>query len=63
MLTCKISKLFIRTIEQLCIFAKYHRIFLKNCATEEQEFFLQRVSIWVSIQNKFQVPRSHSIGE
>ena len=27
------------------------------------KFFLQRVSIWVNIQNKFQVPRSHSIGE
>ena len=25
--------------------------------------FLHRVSIWVNIQKKFQVPRSHSIGE
>ena len=25
------------------------------------KFFLQRVSIWVNIPNKFQVPRSHSI--
>ena len=23
---------------------------------------LHRVSIWVNVQNKFQVPRSHSIG-
>ena len=27
------------------------------------KFGLHRVSIWVNIQNKFQVPRSHSIGE
>ena len=27
------------------------------------KFGLQRVSIWVIIQKKFQVPRSHSIGE
>ena len=27
------------------------------------KFSLQRVSIWVNIQKKFQVPRSHSIGE
>ena len=27
------------------------------------KFGLQRVSIWVNIQKKFQVPRSHSIGE
>ena len=27
------------------------------------KFDLQRVSIWVNIQKKFQVPRSHSIGE
>ena len=27
------------------------------------KFGLQRVSIWVNIQKKFQVSRSHSIGE
>ena len=27
------------------------------------KFGLHRVSIWVNIQKKFQVPRSHSIGE
>ena len=27
------------------------------------KFVLHRVSIWVNIQKKFQVPRSHSIGE
>ena len=37
MLLCKISKLFIRTIVQLRILARYHRIFLQNCATEEDE--------------------------
>ena len=39
MLTCKISKLFIRTIVQLWIFASYHRIFLEKCATEEHEIW------------------------
>ena len=41
----------------------YHRIFLKNCATDEHEFFLYKVSIKVNIEKKFHVPRSHSIGE
>ena len=63
MLICKISNLFNRTIVQLWIFASYHRIFLEKCVTEEHEIGLQRVSIWVNIQKKFQVPRSHSIGE
>ena len=49
------------------LFSSYHRIFLENCVTEEHEiwfaFGLHRVSIWVNIQKKFQVPRSHSIGE
>ena len=27
------------------------------------KFGLQKVSIWVNLQKKFQVPRSHSIGE
>ena len=53
MLTCKISKLFIRTIVQLWIFASYHHIFLENCATEEHEIFLQRVFKWVNMQNEF----------
>ena len=34
-------------------FASYHRIFLKNCTTEEHEIFLHKVSIWVNIQKKF----------
>ena len=44
-LTCKISKLFIRTIVQFWIFQyNYHRIFLKNCATKEHEiFFLKSI--------------------
>ena len=46
------------------LISSYHRIFLEKCASEEQKKFgLQRVSIWVNIQKKFQVPRSHSIGE
>ena len=39
MLTCNISKLFIRANVQLWIFANYHRIFLKNCVTEEHEIW------------------------
>ena len=39
MLTCKISKLFIRTIVKLRIFARYHRIFLENCATRKHDIF------------------------
>ena len=39
MLTSKISKLFIRTNEQLWIFARYHHIFLENCVTEEHEIW------------------------
>ena len=42
MLTCKISKLFIRTIVQLWIFASYYRIFLRNCATEEHEIWFAK---------------------
>ena len=42
MLTCKISKLFIRTIVQLWIFASYYRIFLENCATEEHEIWFAK---------------------
>ena len=45
------------------LISSYHCIFLENCATEEHEIFLHRVSIWVNIQKKFQVPLSHSIGE
>ena len=40
MLTCKISKLFIRSIVQLWIFTRYHRIFLENCVSEEHEIWL-----------------------
>ena len=63
MLTCKISKLFIRANVQLWIFASYHRIFSKTVWPRNMKFGLHRVSIWVNIQKKFQVPRSHSIGE
>ena len=49
MLICNFSKLFFRTIVQFLIFARYHRIFLKNCATEE-DFFVYKESILVNIQ-------------
>ena len=39
MLTCKISKLFIRANVQLWIFTRYNRIFLENCITEEHEIW------------------------
>ena len=42
MLTCKISKLFIRTIVQPGIFSCYHRIFLENFATEEHEIYFAK---------------------
>ena len=42
MLICKISKLFIRTIVQLWFFARYHRIFLEKCATEEHEIWFAK---------------------
>ena len=63
MLTCKISKMFIRTIVQLWILQDIILFFSKTVLPRNMKFFLQRVSIWVNIENKFQVPRSHSIGE
>ena len=63
MLTCKISKLFIRTIVQLWILQDIIAFFSKTVRPRNMKFFLQRVSIWVNIQNKFQVPRSHNTWE
>ena len=63
MLICKISKLFIRTIVQLWILQVIIAFFSKSVRPRNMKFGLQRVSIWVNIQKKFQVPRSHSIGE
>ena len=37
--------------------------FSKIVGPKNMKFGLQRVPIWVNIQKKFQVPRSHSIGE
>ena len=37
--------------------------FSKIVRPRNMKFGLQRVPIWVNIQKKFQVPRSHSIGE
>ena len=46
------------------LISSYHRIFLeKRLRPRNMKFGLQRVSIWVNIQKKFQVPRLHSIGE
>ena len=39
MINCKISKLFIRANVQLWIFASYHRIFLENCVTDEDQIW------------------------
>ena len=36
---------------------------LKTVRPRNMKFCLHRVFIWVNIQKKFQVPRSHSIGE
>ena len=41
MINCKISKLFIKANVQLWIFARYHRILLENCVTEETEFWFE----------------------
>ena len=52
MLLCKISKLFIRTIVQLSIFASYHRIFLEKCATEEHEIWFAKSIHYGLIEKK-----------
>ena len=51
---------------QLCNFEFLQTIiafFSKSVRPRNMKLGLQRVSIWVNIQKKFQVPRSHSIGE
>ena len=51
---------------ELCNFEFLHDIiafFSKTVWPRKIKFFCKRVSIWVNIQNKFQVPRLHSIGE
>ena len=63
MLICKISKLFIRTIVQIGIFQVIIAFFSKSVRPRNMKFGFQRVSMWVIIQKKFQVARSHSIGE
>ena len=67
MLICKIwprNMLFIRTIVQVFEFSQVIiAFFSKSVRPRNMKFGLQRVSIWVNIQKKFQVPRSHSIGE
>ena len=53
MLTCKISKLFIRTIVQLWILQVIIAFFSKTVRPRNMKFDLQRVSIWVNIQKNF----------
>ena len=51
---------------QLCNFDFLQVIiafFSKTVRPRNMKFGLHRVSIWVNIQKKFQVPRSHRIGE
>ena len=51
---------------QLCNFEFLQGIiafFSKSVRPRNMKFGLQRVSICVNIQKKFQVPRSHGIGE
>ena len=51
---------------QLCNFKFLQVIiafFSKTVRPRNMKFDLQRVSIWVNIQKKFQVPRLHSIVE
>ena len=63
MLICKISKLFIRTLCNFQFLQVIIAFFSKSVRPRNMKFGLQRVSVWVNIQKKFQVPRSHSIGE
>ena len=46
-----------------CYFQVIIAFFSKSVRPRNMKFGLQRVSIWVNIQKKFQVPRSHSMGE
>ena len=46
-----------------CYFQVIIAFFSKTVWRTNMKFGLHRVSIWVNIQKKFQVPRSHSIGE
>ena len=51
---------------QLCNFEFLQDIiafFTKSVRPRNMKFGLQKVSIWVNIQKKFQVPQSHTIGE
>ena len=45
------------------LISSYHRIFLEKCATEEHEIWFAKSIHMINIQKKFQVPRSHNIGE
>ena len=45
------------------LISSYHPIFLEKCVIEEHEIWFAKSIHWVNIQKKFQVPRSHSIGE
>ena len=63
---CSLVKLQSCILGQLCNFEFLQVIiafFSKTLKPRNMQFGLHRVSIWVNLQKKFQVPRSHSIGE
>ena len=63
MLTCKISSCLLGRMCNFKIWQIIIAFFSKTVWPRNMKFCLHRVSIWVNIQKKFQVPRSHSIGE
>ena len=56
--SCLLGQLFNFEFSQVII-----AFFSKSVRLRNMKFGLRRVSIWVNIQKKFQVPRSHTIGE
>ena len=63
---CKLVKIQSCLLVRMCNFEFLQVIiafFSKTVCPSNMKFGLHRVSIWVNIQKKFHVPRSHSIGE
>ena len=63
---CQLVKFQSCLLGRMCNFEFFQVIiafFSKTMWPRNMKFGLHRVSIWVNIQKKFQVPRSHSIGE
>ena len=63
MLICKILSCLLWQLYNFEFLQVIIAFFSKSVRPRNMKFGLQRVSIWVNIQKKFQVPRSHSIGE